>query len=227
LHKYLYAHANPVTNIDPSGLLATTTEQAAATKIEAEIAATAYILSFGRVSSLVMLNDKQQATMSKPRYAPYKPFLRTDEGSGGCLSADVPRSLGKAFENYAIESGELVVSDHWYYEYLVSGSWTGFFVITPFGIAYDYDGKTPGTRNVWEAKYGYSRVIDKPNSDLARAVPPKWEESRIRGSLVAEACGYQFRWAFSDSRLADRYRVAWGGVPPVYHVDERGRSVAL
>jgi RHS repeat-associated protein len=217
LNKYIYAHDNPVLNTDPSGLFLA--EQTTAISLHTQLLVTAYAFHFTGTLVPLVDNPAQEETMNKPRYRPYKPFIR--RLGYGCFGADVPRGFTKKYEDASIESGDdLIVPDWWYYEYKVSRSWTAFFLMTSLGTAYDFDGRTPNTRDVWEAKLRYNYVVNHPTIPQSTNAILSWEGSRFRGNLVSTACGYNFKWAFSNADLASRYQGQWAGFPPVYHIPE-------
>lgn len=72
-----------------------------------------------------------------------KPEGEPDDQNRRCFVAEVKRDITR--------SGA-------YYETFVSNSDFNFFAMNRLAVAIDYDGKTPGTRNVWEAKDGYKHI---------------------------------------------------------------------
>ncbi|GAA6619272.1 hypothetical protein [Scytonema sp. NUACC26] len=91
--------------------------------------------------------------------------------------------------------------------------------IAPDGVAATFDGRTPGTRNVWEAKYGYEIMLTVPF--LAEANLTTFEGERARQLRVASECRYNLQWAFSNEGLANLVRDRWGNNPSVLHIPFR------
>ena len=195
LHKYLYAHANPANGTDPSGLF-TTQEAIATSKIITVLAALDIAQSLppsgGVAGVLLEMTPKQRdvVTNSYPQALPYiQPEGRPDRQRRRCFSGDVPRfSSGIEYD----------------YEAYVSRSDFNFFGMNRQGIAIMYDGREPGSQNVWETKYGYDYIPS--NEFLTRRSrfenPTNFEDERRRGIEVANDCGYNYKWAFSEASPA-------------------------
>jgi RHS repeat-associated protein len=209
LHKYIYTHDNPVNGTDPSGLF-TSQEISAVTSILSTLAAAALAGIPGGstpIGSVIELSPKQRQSMVESNYTEYIPLVREDQ-QRGCFSAEVRRRGSKITDDF--EPNEVV------YATQVSGSNMDFFVITPDGVAATFDGRTPGTRNVWEAKYGYEIMLKVPF--LAEANFKKFEKERTRQLIVASGCQYNLQWAFSNEGVANLARDRWANIPPVLHI---------
>ncbi len=94
-------------------------------------------------------------------YPAFIPFLKEDDcdDCDGCYSADVPRKGFKSRTNEFEELGDG-------YATYITGLPNDFFVLTPEGVGTTFDGRTPGTRNVWETKWGNDFVSRIQNQVL-------------------------------------------------------------
>ena len=163
-----------------------------------------------RQSVIASMNPKQRTKMTNAAYAPYLADLKRDTNNRQCFFAEVPHRGGNPRANA-------------YAEY-VTGSKTDFFVLSPTGAAYTYDGRTPGTNQVWETKltqdYWAFRVRKPQDRErLLTQEIDRWNvDSRLPGLEVAAECKYLFTWAVSDQDLAKLLRNRWGSIPPIVYV---------
>lgn len=121
-----------------------------------------------------------------------------------CFSAPVPRLGGNPLANaYATK---------------VTGTTLDYFVRTPQGLSINYDGLSPGTTNVWEAKRGYGWFHNPQKRSLTDRKLGEWDAQKNRGLAVATSCNYVHLWAVSERSVATLMNARWGGIPPVLHI---------
>jgi len=207
LHKYLYTHANPVNESDPTGLLSLN-ELNVAQKIFIILLSTVAITAVSLRASITSLSPQQRQSMVNSKYTQYIPFVREDKKYRGCFSAEVPRRGFKIEEDFQ--------DNAFVYATQVSGSEKDFFVIAPNAVAATFDGRTPGTRNVWESKYGYEMMNQV--SFLRDRQLLEFEKERDRQIIVAGMCMYNLQWAFSNEKIAEIVRDKWSNVPPILYI---------
>lgn len=216
LHKYLYGHANPVVNIDPSGLF-TISELKITMREISRAATTSYILSLGgqsSIGSLLGLSAKQMTGLKQANFDRFIPFLRRDQN--GCFSTDIPR-LGAS---NSVLNGVIEPPDWYEYATQVAGTIMDFLVVTREGIPSSFDGRTPGTRNLWEAKKGYGQTFffnwntDRFPEEARAAKLAEWTVQKNKGVSVSGQCGYNYTWSFSDRSAYDLADDAWSVLPP-------------
>jgi len=208
LHKYLYTHANPVNHTDPSGLLIL----AQTVAVDIQIILVTGLVLQASSPSFIGLSSSQRQAMISSNYGHYIPLLEEDEDNEGCFFSNVPR---RGASNDVING--IVESPVWFsYATQVTGSRMDFFVVTPNAVPITFDGLTPGTRDVWEAKYGYAHIPS--NSFLTSRDLPNFERERNAQLEVANECGYNLQWAFSEESPAIHIRNQWNNIPPILHI---------
>lgn len=158
------------------------------------------------------LTDKQkQGLQEHPKFARYA-RTATQDPNNQCISATVPGHLGNAPDE-----------DPYKYATQVSGSPDDYFVLSFSGVGVVFDGLTPGTRHVWEAKHGYFSLIN-PNSFLTQNQKDSIINDMLYQALdqnkVANECQYQLTWAFSNESVANYIGGNWEG-NPAYPQDVR------
>ncbi|MBW4620627.1 MAG: hypothetical protein KME17_14895 [Cyanosarcina radialis HA8281-LM2] len=84
------------------------------------------------------------------------------------------------------------------------------------GLGYIFDGLTPGTRDLWEAKHDYGIVLYQ-GSDRKILQQKNGAIFKVDSALAIEAeiaarCSYGFTAAFSKKGVADFFRARWAGV---------------
>ncbi|NEQ99519.1 MAG: RHS repeat-associated core domain-containing protein, partial [Cyanothece sp. SIO2G6] len=208
LHKYMYVHADPVNGIDPSGFLKTTTEVAVVQKIlntlTAFVATVNTLSNASRQGVLRQMTSQQRDKLfqSYPQAINYiQPEGDPDDQGRRCFVAEVPR--------YRSTPDAI-------YEQHVTNSPNQFLGISRNATAIMFDGKEPGTRNVWEAKYGYAHIPD--NDFLTTMDMVTFVDERLRGQIVSNDCGYNYQWAFSEVSPYNYVNALWNGSPPAYHI---------
>jgi hypothetical protein len=171
-------------------------------------------------STLIGLNPSQRDSLIASKYISYIPLLKADRN--GCFSAIVPRRgiHSDQFRQSLFPNEDIYFPSEKYtwspYSTYVTGSPFDYFVINREGIAATFDGLTFGTRNVWEAKYGYKQTSPTYGGRQTRQ-DREFTEEKNRELSAATECGYALTWAFSENRPSQRYQQLWGGVPPVIH----------
>lgn len=159
LQKYSYVGADPVNWTDPSGLFRLLTALQVATILAASTTVGYLALPKAKISTVSpILNSLQLMTPAQRDkfFANYrhlsrelqeddiKPEGEEDDQGRRCFAGHVPRAGGNAETNaYATQ---------------VTGSLSDYFGMNRQAIAIQYDGLTPGTRSVWEAKFGYAHI---------------------------------------------------------------------
>ena len=114
---------------------------------------------------------------------------------------------------------------------VTGGNPNDFRITTPEGWDCNTDGRD--LRNpqvVWEVKVGHDWLSD---AGLARGSidAPRlhtWmlslESQRIRGSVAAARCGYQYRYAVDNYEVAEALNMMWNGTPRVYCFNHDGSA---
>jgi RHS repeat-associated protein len=225
LHKYLYADSNPVGGIDPTGLFSMNdvTLTLLLVTIAVVTTATAYNSLSGGGSparTISQLNTKQRTAMTNSAYAPYLKDLKQDtEENKSCYFAEVPRRGFRTRTEDFEETGEA-------YANYVTGSKFDYFVLSRTGVPHTFDGRSPGTNQVWETKWGneFINSITSPGKEkLAQSIINRWNiAERLPGLEVAIECGYLFTWAISNRYLFQTAKNQWGGIPPTVHIPFAG-----
>lgn len=156
--------------------------------------------------SPVLTPEQKTALREQPNFGRYARNATKDDNTG-CIAAPVSGHLGTAQDAPAAR-----------YATQVSSSPDDYFVMTPNGVGTAFDGLTPNTRNVWEAKYGYYSFFFEYNpriTDAARSEQLiKWDGQKNTQIEVSSECGYNLTWAFSDLDVADLARDRWTNFPP-------------
>jgi RHS repeat-associated protein len=155
------------------------------------------------------LSKEQQDVLrnTNSQVARYRKHLKPDPNSCDskqrpCLAGDIPGHLGSA--TYPASG---------LYATYVSNSLNDYLVFSRTGASASFDGNTPGTRNVWEAKLGqwYLNYDEKtiraitprgqsPEDNLRkkRNIEREVEEEITREGKVARQCKYIFKIACSN-----------------------------
>lgn len=105
----------------------------------------------------------------------------------------------------------------------VSKSALDYFVQTPgktTSLAINYDGQTPKTPVVWEAKVGYGWLYNVHMRWLVDKTLARFDEQKERGLKVAKACGYSHKWSVTNKHVSGFLNRRWGGNPIVHNVPE-------
>ncbi len=134
------------------------------------------------------------------------PNLR--RGADRCLSAPFPLHLGYDPTNPTPSA----------YATQVSGSPHDFFVMLPDGRHKFFDGLTPGTRQLWEAKYGYRGVAQNPEQ-FGNVISNILYQA-LDQVAISSGCRYGLTWAFSDPLASYFFKTAFQG-NPAYPQDVR------
>jgi len=208
LHKYLYGNANPVNFVDPSGLF-TIQEQFFVLDQLSLAATTGYILTFASnsiISSINKFTPRQEAILAN--YPGYVRLLLEKDDDSDCWTADIRRSEGGSSDNFIPNSAA--------YANQVTRSSFDFLVLGKME-AKAFDGKTPNTRDIWEAKCGYELYTRNDLPFIERRIVV-WDLDKDKGLRLAGECQFNLAWALSNHTLANRIRQRWNNVPPVYHI---------
>jgi RHS repeat-associated protein len=225
LHKYGYAYNDPINGIDPSGLFSIKESITGLAILSALVTAGAIYFMGKSGSAWTQLTPGQRSIMTKS-YPSYIPFLSTQtqqdnenkigifKKGDGCWSGNVPRRGEEAasLEEYPIGNA---------YATYVTRSRFDFFVMTPLAIASTFDGRVPGTNQLWETKYGsdfFFNLNSRAQDSIFRSMLSRFDAERIPGLNASRNCGYSYTWAFSSSDLRNRVASVWNGVPPTVHI---------
>lgn len=158
--------------------------------------------------SLTLTPAQQKTLLERKNYEQYvRLYTPQQDDETGCIAAHLPIHLGSGQD----EPGALYATQ-------VSGSPVDYFVLSNSGHGIAYDGLTPNTRNVWEAKNGYYSFFFGylPDvTDIHRAERlVEWDIDKNEGLIIASECGYNLTWAFSDWDVAKLAEERWTVFPP-------------
>ncbi len=154
----------------------------------------------------VLTPEQKTALLEHPNFERYARNA-TKEDDTGCIAAPVSGHIGTTQDAPAAR-----------YATQVSGSPDDYFVMTRNGVGTTFDGLTPSTRNVWEAKHDYYNFFFSNNpqyTDQARAEKLiEWDGQKNTQMQVASNCEYNLTWAFSDISVAELAQDRWTQFPP-------------
>jgi hypothetical protein len=92
----------------------------------------------------------------------------------------------------------------------VSGSTGDFLLITPEGRRGILDGRTPGTRHLWEAKLGYAKYVESYGVKLnSTNVIIEIDLQALEENFVTKRCMYDLTYAFSNPIVANFFQQRW------------------
>lgn len=137
------------------------------------------------------------------------------EDKRGCIIGDVPRVGRDPAEAETWQAQNMVLADD--YAKQVTGSDFDFYAMTPDGIGRAFDGRTPGTRIIWEVKstrmdsnshYLYSAFNTPPNLEAQRRLDlmTQQRDDQIR---IAQRCDFEYRYAVASKGLAALLNDQW------------------
>jgi hypothetical protein len=129
----------------------------------------------------------------------YKNRLLLKSGSRGCIQGILPWHLGVATGSQA----DLYMTQ-------VSGVTFDYYVLAPSGKDKFFDGITPRTRNLWEAKHGYRYL--KYDTQRWLDVIGDMDREAAYSKQVANECKFTLTYAFSESVIADFFKERWSGM---------------
>jgi hypothetical protein len=177
---------------------------------------------YDQVQSLQLTGAQEDRLETLARNSRYNsqliPNLTRDQRTG-CISATLPGHLGSTPNappaRYATQ---------------VSQSSNDFYVLSPSGRAEFFDGRTPLTRHVWEAKHGYGRLLADRDSlrdyPLQENVEDDMNYQAMSQQEVAQDCRYNLTWAFSNGDVRNYFHQTWEGDPSkpqdVRHIPYQG-----
>lgn len=99
----------------------------------------------------------------------------------------------------------------------ISNTTTDFLVTTPEGRSISFDGLTPGTRHLWEAKTRHQSVFigsDHPfGSKRSRNIIHTMIYQALTQNEIAQRCDFHLTWAFNDANIANLVQDTWRGDP--------------
>jgi hypothetical protein len=125
-----------------------------------------------------------------------------DDRGRRCFVAEVPRPKNVRGSDY---------------EEFITRSPNQFFAMNRNAVAINYDGKEPGSRNVWETKDGYNHI---PNGNPFLNIQDslRFEDERRRGIQVADDCNYNYQWAFSQKEPYNHFLSLWSNNPSLHYI---------
>jgi len=142
----------------------------------------------------------------------------TKDPDNGCIYADVPRDQAdEGKQGHEADKFHNGAAAH------VTGSQFDHLVISPDGSIAKFDGRKPGTNEVWElktSKPGGKTLADRLSStdpqELSRAQDQltQYDKQRVRHKKVAQECSCELRYGSTSERLADFLNEHWGHSPP-------------
>jgi hypothetical protein len=175
------------------------------------------------------LTPGQRAELSRlPRNKAFVSYLRKDRDS--CVSGEIPHQGGRLDPfNILIQGSSASDSRraNKYAEY-VTGSTSDYYILAPDGLGITYDGRTPGTRTVWEVKAPRVKVRSDENGTwLHNAIsnPSSWVGKKALNALaaltaqrqlqkeVAEKCLFTYKYATASKGMADFLNAYWSADP--------------
>ncbi|NJL00458.1 MAG: RHS repeat-associated core domain-containing protein [Spirulinaceae cyanobacterium SM2_1_0] len=220
LNKHIYVHSDPVNGVDPSGLFKAMELNVVTVGLGILAAMGWGVANQGsKLNAVTELTPQQVNALTQKGFQRFIPLLRQEDDDRECWSADIPR-LGAAGGETGDNVGVVAAWD--YYATQVSGSNYDHLVVTPTANVTSYDGRTPGTQNVWEAKR-----LKESTGDFYLRVPSvfsgqlsEFQRERANGLPVASECSYNYRWAVSHQGVTDELNRQWGGIPPVVFIPE-------
>jgi len=139
--------------------------------------------------------------------------LSIDEQSRGCVHGNY---LGGH-----LGSGKNTQSS--FYMTQVSGSPYDYLVVGRDGSSKFYDGRTPGTRNLWEAKHKYGFIFSKKSdwSDLIAEM----DREAVFSVRLARNCLFNLTYAFSNKAVGEFFDKRWRSYNKQYNVSIFPRDV--
>lgn len=141
-------------------------------------------------------------TDAKPVPIPIPTDITQDKTN--CRTTNVPRLGGNRI--------------HDAYATKVTGSQFDFNVTTPYGNSVNFDGRVANTHYVWEVKTGYGWLFNPSKKTIAQKKLQEFDVQRNQQLQVANSCGFNLRWAFQDSAVANLLRTRWGNIPEVFYI---------
>jgi hypothetical protein len=156
--------------------------------------------------SPILTPEQKKTLLEHPNFERYARNATKDDDTG-CIAAPISGHLGTSQDKPAAR-----------YATQVSGSPDDYYAMAPSGLGTTFDGLTPNTRNLWEAKYGYySFFFEYPpgvtDEDRAEKLI-EWDGQKNTQMEVANDCGYNLTWAFSDIAVAELAEDRWTQFPP-------------
>jgi hypothetical protein len=144
--------------------------------------------------------------------------VEMDEGHKRCIIGEVPRvdPFIRDPDNITKQAKDMIRANA--YAQHITGSDFDFYALTPGGVGRQFDGRTPGTRTIWEVKaprvdeagnFLYSTLGSSPNSRALKALQ-RLEQQKNDQSRIAKECNFEYRYAVASRGLAkflnDRWR---------------------